>query len=125
MVLDTCALLWLAFNREKFTKPTLDLIDASDTLYISTMSFWEIGIKLQKKKLTIPMELTEFIRLYSGNAAITVVAPDLDIVFLTLGLQWIHNDPVDRMVVATAMKFNTKIVTGDAEIVRFYPRSIS
>jgi PIN domain nuclease of toxin-antitoxin system len=124
MVLDTCALLWLAFNREKFTRTTLDLIDASETLYISTMSFWEIGIKLQKKKLTIPMELTEFVRLYSGNAAVTVVAPDLDIVFLTLGLQWAHSDPVDRMVVATAMKYDTRIVTGDAEIVRFYPRSI-
>ena len=61
------------------------LVDASDTLYISTISFREIGIMLRKKKLTMPIELTEFTRLYSGNAAVTLVAPDLDIIFLMLG----------------------------------------
>ena len=124
MILDTCAVLWLAFNREKFSKDTLKQIDRCENLFISTMSFWEIGIKIQKKKLEIPMELREFIRLYSANAAVTLVPPDLEIILLTLELPWSHGDPVDRIVVATAMKYDTKLVTGDAEMMKFYPKSV-
>lgn len=124
MVLDTCAVLWLAFNREKFTEETLEQIDRCEKIYISTMSFWEIGIKIQKKKLVMPILLSEFVRLYSVNAAVSLVAPDLEIILLTLELPWNHGDPVDRIVVATAMKYDTKLVTGDAEIRKFYSRSV-
>ena len=124
MVLDTCAVLWLAFNREKFTENTLDQIDRCEKLHISTMSFWEIGIKIRKKKLVLPMVLREFVRLYSGNAAVSIVAPDLEIILLTLELPWTHGDPVDRIIVATAIKYDTLLVTGDSEIGRFYPRSV-
>ena len=124
MVLDTCAVLWLAFNREKFSEGTLGQIDRCEQLYISTMSFWEIGIKIQKKKLVIPMALDEFVRLYSVNEAVSLVAPDLEIILLTQGLPWAHGDPVDRIVVATAMKYDTQLVTGDSEIGKYYSRSV-
>ena len=124
MLLDTCAVLWLAFNQEQFTKSTLDRINVCERLYISTMSFWEIGIKIRKKKLVIPITMSNFVRLYSGNSAISIVAPDIDIILMTLDLQWPHIDPVDRIIVATAMKFDAELVTGDSEITKFYSRSV-
>ena len=124
MLLDTCAVLWLAFNQEQLTKSTLDRINVCERLYISTMSFWEIGIKVQKKKLIMPLPMRDFVRLYSGNASVSIVAPDIDIILMTLELQWPHTDPVDRIIVATAMKFDVELVTGDNEITRFYSRSI-
>jgi PIN domain nuclease of toxin-antitoxin system len=124
MVLDTCAVLWIAFNREKFTKQTLGLIDTCENLIISTMSFWEIGVKIKKKKLIIPMELTEFIHLFSSNHNISIVAPGIDIILRTLDLPWAHNDPVDRIVVATAIKYDMKLVSGDATIGEFYRETI-
>jgi PIN domain nuclease of toxin-antitoxin system len=123
MVLDTCAVLWLAFNREKFSKSTLDMIDSCENLIVNTLSFWEIGIKLQRKKLIIPLDLKSFIHLFSSNAHFAIIAPDLRIILRTLELPWDHSDPVDRMVVATAMEFNVGIVSGDAVIRKFYKKT--
>ena len=124
MVLDTCAVLWLAFNREKITEETLSEIDKCPSLIISTMSFWEIGIKIHKKKLAIPIGFHELMRLYVSHERVSIVPPDLDIIVHALELEWEHRDPVDRIIVATALKFDELIVTSDSIICQFFKKTI-
>ena len=124
MVLDTCAVLWLAFNRENFSEETLNKIENSDNIIISTMSFWEIGIKIKKKKATIPLSLQDLIRLYVNNENVSIIAPDLNIILQSLEFKWKHRDPVDRMIVATAKKFDDYIVTSDMVIKKFYKKTV-
>ena len=124
MVLDTCAVLWLAFNRENFSEETLNKIENSDNIIISTMSFWEIGIKIKKKKVTIPLSLQDLIRLYVNNENVSIIAPDLNIILQSLEFKWKHRDPLDRMIVATAKKFDDYIVTSDMVIKKFYKKTV-
>jgi len=124
MVLDTCAVLWTAFDRDKFSAGTLQAIDESNDLIINTLSFWEIGVKVRKKKLSIPVKVTELIHLYVLNERIKIIAPETDIVLQALELKWQHNNPVDRFIVATALKFNTPIVTSDSIIKRYYRNTL-
>ena len=124
MVLDTCAVLWLAFNRENFSEETLNKIENSDNIIISTMSFWEIGIKIKKKKVTIPLSLQDLIRLYVNNENVSIIPPDLNIILQSLEFNWNHRDPVDRMIVATAKKFDDYIVTSDMAIKKFYKKTV-
>ena len=124
MILDTCAVLWLSFNREKLTKDILQLIDLSDNLIISTMSFWEIGIKINKKKLEIPMKLKKLASLFVHSANVRIIVPDLDIILKTLELKWNHKDPVDRIIVAMATLYDDQIITSDKIIRNFYKKTI-
>jgi PIN domain nuclease of toxin-antitoxin system len=124
MVLDTCAVLWTAFDRDKFSAGTLQAIDESEGLIINTLSFWEIGVKVRKKKLSIPIKVTELIHLYVSNERVTIIAPETDIIIQALELRWQHNDPVDRFIVATALKFNTSVVTSDIVIKKFYRKTL-
>ena len=124
MVLDTCAVLWLAFNRENISEETLNSIEKSNEIIISTMSFWEIGIKIEKKKIAIPLSLKELIHLYVNNENVSVAPPDLNIILQSLELNWKHRDPVDRMIVATAKKFDDYIVTSDMVIKKFYKKVV-
>jgi PIN domain nuclease of toxin-antitoxin system len=124
IVLDTCAVLWLAFNRENLSSATLRKIDNDDELIISTMSFWEIGVKIRKKKLEIPLDLAELVHLYANNASVFVEPPDLEIVLRSLDLKWDHRDPVDRFIVATAQKHSCQIATSDQVIRKFYRKTI-
>ena len=57
MILDTCALLWLADEsaRDKISEPTLDLINNSAVVYVSAISGFEIGIKVAVGKLKLPV----------------------------------------------------------------------
>lgn len=104
MILDTCAVLWFAFDRSKLSADTLARIERAECVYISTMSIWEIGVKVRKGKLSIPLSPEALAGAYAKSARVTFVAPELDIVLNALALNWDHADPVDRMLVATSAK---------------------
>jgi PIN domain nuclease of toxin-antitoxin system len=124
MVLDTCAVIWLAFDREKLSERALNQIDKCNDILISTLSFWEIGVKIRKKKLSIPVTLQSLVHLYSENEIVRFISPDIEIVLTSLELTWENKDPVDRILVATALKHDDLIVTADSLIEKFYPRTV-
>lgn len=54
VILDTCALLWLAQGGGALSELALQRIDAAAVVYVSAISGFEIGIKVQKGKLVLP-----------------------------------------------------------------------
>ena len=54
MILDTCALLWVAQGGNPLSEVALQHIDAAPVVYVSAISGFEIGIKVQKGKLHLP-----------------------------------------------------------------------
>jgi len=124
MVLDTCAVLWLAFDRERFSEAALEKIERCDTVRISSLSFWEIGVKIAKRKLVIPVSVADLASLYLKNPRTDIIAPSVDIIVAALALQWPHRDPIDRIIVATARKFKSPIVSADTIISGFYNETL-
>jgi PIN domain nuclease of toxin-antitoxin system len=53
-MLDTCALLWLAQGGGELSEAALQRIEAAPVVYVSAISGFEIGIKVQKGKLELP-----------------------------------------------------------------------
>jgi PIN domain nuclease of toxin-antitoxin system len=53
-MLDTCALLWLAQGGGELSEAALQGIEAAPVVYVSAISGFEIGIKVQKGKLELP-----------------------------------------------------------------------
>ncbi|MCE2484939.1 MAG: hypothetical protein J4F42_05465 [Desulfurellaceae bacterium] len=49
LILDTCALLWLAQGGGKLSQTTLQRIDSAPMVYVLAISGFEIGIKVRKK----------------------------------------------------------------------------
>ncbi len=46
-LIDTHILIWLAVSPEKILKDIMDLLEnKANEVYVSTISFWEIAIKL-------------------------------------------------------------------------------
>jgi PIN domain nuclease of toxin-antitoxin system len=123
MLLDTCAIIWLSFDEKKLSQDVLRRIDEGEKTLICSLSFWEIGIKVKKKKLEIPVSLRDLIKRFSENDQVEIVAPDHWIISDALDLEWNHRNPVDRMIVALAKKRDEEIVTADTVISRFYHRT--
>ncbi len=46
MILDTCALLWLASGDKKLSRSALKEINAASAVYVSAISGFEIAIKV-------------------------------------------------------------------------------
>ena len=119
MLLDTCALLWLAHNRTRISKDTLVKIDEAPVVSIVTISGFEIGVKCRTGKLQLPVPPREWIEEVLAHHQIDVIGLDLEICIRATELPPIHKDPCDRFIIAAALTRNLPVVTGDARFAEY------
>jgi PIN domain nuclease of toxin-antitoxin system len=82
-------------------------------VYISAISGFELGIKYKKGKLVLPALPTEWFAAIVNHHGLQVLALDLDICIQSTRLPPIHQDPCDRMIIATAKIHRLRVVTAD------------
>ena len=54
-LLDTHTFIWLSENDSNLPNNIRDMIDVADRVYLSIASLWEIAIKLNIGKLSLPL----------------------------------------------------------------------
>jgi PIN domain nuclease of toxin-antitoxin system len=124
MVLDTCALLWWTLEPARLSDVAAALcadIPRSGAM-ISSISLWEVGIKVKRGKLDIGMDWRRYFDLVTEIANLTIVPVTERIWRENLELEWEHADPADRSIVATARLYDDALLTADTEIRAFYPK---
>ena len=114
MLLDTCALLWLAQGGGKLSRKTCIKINQEPVVYVSAISGFEIGIKCRKGKLHLPANSEEWFKMIINHHDLHIIDLDLDICIHSTGLPAIHADPCDRFIIATAKIYKLPIVTTDS-----------
>jgi PIN domain nuclease of toxin-antitoxin system len=126
ILLDTCALLWWTLDPEKLSEKAAKACKKiSDTgAMISSVSIWEIGIKIKKGKLDIGLSLPKYVERLNSIKKLTIIPIDEHIWVENIALNWEHRDPADRTIVATARLKNIPIITKDEIIKAFYPKVI-
>ena len=121
LLLDTNMLLW-AMDDSLPEKAKVLLEDSLVTLYFSTISIWEVGIKnnLAKPDFVVdPRELYDTL-LLSGYEELSINAEHT---ILSSSLPLIHRDPFDRILIAQSIKEGIPFVTSD-KMIRDYPGDI-
>ena len=114
IILDTCALLWLAAGGGQLSEAALARIDAAVVVHVSAISGFEIGLKFRGGKLSLPATPQEWFQAVLEQHSIEVLHLDLSICILSSQLPPIHRDPCDRLIIATAKIRKMPIVTTDA-----------
>ncbi len=122
IVLDTHALLWWALDPQCLSpeaeRRTSQMEQAGG--FASSISIWELGIKVKRKKLDLPVSIDEFARRVQRGNVVEFLPVDTDIWLRSLSLRWEHPDPADRVIVATAMAKDLPLLTKD-QTVRDFP----
>ena len=113
MILDTCALLWLAQGRGELSEVALQRIDAAPVVYVSAISGFEIGIKVQKGKLELPARPADWFAAVLAHHNLAVLPLDLEVCIRSTELPAFHADPCDRMIIAAAQVHHMPVVTTD------------
>lgn len=118
IVLDTHALLWWALDPGRLSPTAAETLRAMerDGGYASSISIWELGIKIQRGKLDLGVGLDEFVRRVERSAAVELVPVDTAVWLRSLALPWEHRDPADRVIVATALLKGMPVLSQDALI---------
>ena len=113
ILLDTCALLWLAHDRDRISRETLRLIDETPVAYISAITSFEVGIKYRAGKLKLPVPPSQWMAGIMEHHGIAAIDVSIDICLKASELPPIHGDPCDRFIIATALQQNAFVVTAD------------
>jgi len=117
LLLDTCTLLWLVADTTRFTETGRDLIIRQERqTFVSAITAFEIAIKHHKKKLRLPQPPDEWFSKVVDRHGLSVIPIDASIAIASALLPAIHNDPCDRIIIATAQKHRLKILTPDPQI---------
>ena len=126
ILLDTCALLWWTLAPEKLSENAINACEKINEqgACISSISIWEIGIKLKKDALQMDDDLNGYVNRLRLLRSIDIIPVDENIWIKNLSLDWDHKDPADRTIVATAMMKNCPIVSKDQIIRNFYQHTI-
>lgn len=124
MILDTCVLLWRAFEPHKLSDKAARAISIAKDIVVSSISVWEIGIKVKNRRLEIPFAIETFVERLKQIHNLKIIPVNETIWMESLYLPWKHRDPADRVIVATAKKLGYPIVTNDKIIKSFYKNNI-
>jgi PIN domain nuclease of toxin-antitoxin system len=118
-MLDTCALLWLAQGGGELSEAALQGIEAAPVVYVSAISGFEIGIKVQKGKLELPARPADWFAAVLEHHDLEVLPLVLDVCIRATELPAIHADPCDRMIIAAAQMHHVPVVTTDPVFSRY------
>ncbi len=126
ILLDTCALLWWTLEPEKLSKKALKACTEipQKGACISSISIWEIGIKMKRKLIDIGEDIAAYTARLNLLDYLEIVPVDDRIWIKNLSLDWQHPDPADRTIVATALLRDLPIVTKDSLIASYYRKII-
>jgi PIN domain nuclease of toxin-antitoxin system len=113
MILDTCALLWLASGDKKLSRFALKEIDEAPAVYVSAISGFEIAIKAAKGKLKLPSPPQEWFGRIVEHHGLDVLPLDLNVCIAAAQLPPLHDDPCDRFIIAAAKMSGLAVVTAD------------
>ncbi|WP_031237457.1 type II toxin-antitoxin system VapC family toxin [Asticcacaulis sp. AC460] len=126
ILLDTCAVIWLA-NGELSPQTVEVVVHAAGTggVFVSPISAWEVGLLSRPKpnrtaSLTfLPDPKTWFARFMTGPG-IKEAPFSHDIAIEASWLPGeIHGDPGDRLIIATARTLQIPVLTRDAKILDY------
>lgn len=113
LLLDTRIFLWLNADDPKLSKQARRFIDEAQEIFVSSVVFWELAIKIGRGELAAdPDELKR--ALYANS--FTVLPVSIEHACASATLPWHHKDPFDRMLVAQAMTEPLRLLTVDRQL---------
>lgn len=118
IMLDTHVLVWLDEGSSRLGSQSRDIIDKALTggrLTVSAISFWEIAMLVEKKRLEIRMNIQSW-RIELLENGLNEIGLHGLIAIRAGELSNFHGDPADRLIVSSALENSATLVTADEKI---------
>ncbi len=123
LLLDTHVWIWLAEGNPILTPATRKAIDRAkdrEHLLISPISVWEMSKLVEKQRILLEMDLSDWLKQWIETPGILVAEFSCQAAILSNRLPNLsHGDPEDRILIATAYEENAVLVTADDRILSY------
>lgn len=116
LLLDTHVVLWMLAGNKALKAQARRTIEAAEAVYVSTITPWEVTIKVTLGKLDVDLERfdAELARMAFEPLPITWAHA-----CALRRLPHLHGDPFDRMLVAQSVAEAMHFLTADAKLAAY------
>ena len=118
-LLDTHTAIWYFEDSPELSQKATELIDNPEiSVFISSVSLWEIAIKMSLGKLKLSIPFGDFLNsIKTSDFGILQIEDDYLQTLLTL--PYLHKDPFDRLIISSAIADDLTIITKDENIQKY------
>ena len=122
-LLDTHVFLWSMMKAEELSRKASSAIkNADNEIYISTISLWEISIKVRIGKLELKGIHVKDLPGIIDKMDYKIISMEADdAIQYSLLKESTHNDPFDRMLIQQSINRNMVMISKDKEFKKFVP----
>ena len=133
ILIDTHIWVWWVQALPRLTPTMLNALDnrVSDGIGVSAISCWEVAMLNAKKRIQLPHGIDEWIEIALDYPGVREIELSRDCLVHSCNLPGNpHQDPIDRMLIASARILEVPLVTADARILDYshvnaiHPRSL-
>ena len=115
-LIDTHIFLWLLFEPKKVPLSKLKILqDGKNTVYISSISFWEISLKFSLGKLFLQGSTPEKLPSLAVQMGLEIIHATADELSSIHQLPNYHKDPFDRIIIHQAISRKIILVSEDGK----------
>lgn len=119
ILLDTHVMIFDAIAPERLSAAAAAAIDAGakrHELACSDISLWEIAMLVARGRIDPPVEVRAFLADVLLARGIRVLPITPEIAVLSQDASFLHGDPADRLIAATARHHAASLVTADERL---------
>lgn len=123
ILLDTHVFIWMITAENKLSnsihKKITEYLPGRRVL-LSAITVWEIAVLVQKRRLQLSLPIKAWVEQALTTPGLTVVPLSTAILLESCLLPGdLHDDPADRMIIATARLENAALITRDSRILEY------
>ncbi len=124
LILDTHVLIWLVNGDERMRKsgflPSIDRALKDSSIVVPAISLWEIAMLSSKGRIVLAGNTIDWIKNATSAPGINVHPLSPEVAFESTVLPGVfHQDPADRMIIATARITDGILLTFDKAIMEY------
>lgn len=117
LLLDTHIWLWYVLGEKDLSENLQQVMSDPDTqLWLSPISVWETLILAEKGRIQLDSAPTTWIQKYLRLLNLKEARLTYEIAILSRQLEFVHQDPADRFLAATAIAKSLTLATVDRRL---------
>jgi len=113
ILLDTHIWLRWLLPTEPLPKQLVAHIEQAKAVWVSAMSCWEVVMLVRRRRIELSLPTEQWLKEATIGSNVGILPVTCDISYLTAILPEHHKDPVDRIIIATAIYHDLNLISLD------------
>ena len=114
---------WVDATTNPLPSSLLETIETADRLAGSAVTCWEVAWLARRGRLTLSLSLEDWFDQALAGSDVTCLSIDRQIAVRAASLPEHHRDPADRLIIATAIERQARLVSLDGAFPAYFESS--